>query len=464
MPCLPCDNLLLWFPLPCRHAVDLLLQPALWPFFRFFLALLVRTRLLRRIGPRSAPPQPEVLEASGPPKCIFPPPAGEGPPVQDYGSYRIPALLQLGGALRDVVLALAEGRGASKLDWGRIDLVLRRSTDGGASWGPLTVVASGEAVGLPGATVGNPCACWDEQRQRVLLTFTVTEAGASEPAVWCRAAPPRRVFATVSDDGGVSWRTPRDIGAQASLSDWTWYATGPGRAVQLRCREHAGRIVVPCDHVRTSGCGGPVGVCCLDFKLRSHVIFSDDGGESWHIGGCGPEGTNECQLVELRDGSLLLNMRDFTGRCCRRVAVSRDGGASFDDLGHQEALPEPLPAGCQASVLAVPGGPLLFSCPADPGGQRCDLQVRGSWDEGQSWPTAVRIHGSLAAYSCLELLRAAGGGAAEVAVLFEAGSADSGAYESISLCRVPLSEFAARGQQAEAAAGESAPLMRAGQA
>eukprot|EP00411_Alexandrium_monilatum_P059102 CAMPEP_0175520914 /NCGR_PEP_ID=MMETSP0096-20121207/16754_1 /TAXON_ID=311494 /ORGANISM="Alexandrium monilatum, Strain CCMP3105" /LENGTH=140 /DNA_ID=CAMNT_0016823345 /DNA_START=68 /DNA_END=487 /DNA_ORIENTATION=+ len=104
---------------------------------------------------------------------------------------------------------------------------------------------------------------------------------------------------------------------------------------------------------------------------------------------------------------------DFTGRCCRRVAVSRDGGASFDDLGHQEALPEPLPAGCQASVLAVPGGPLLFSCPADPGGQRCDLQVRGSWDEGQSWPTAVRIHGSLAAYSCLELLRAAGGGAAE---------------------------------------------------
>ena len=78
------------------------------------------------------------------------------------------------------------------------------------------------------------------------------------------------------------------------------------------------------------------------------MVFSDDHGKSWQLGGqTGPE-MGESQVVELADGSLMLNMRSRRGKKCRAVAFSRDGGKTWTDPADVPELIEPV---CQASIL-----------------------------------------------------------------------------------------------------------------
>ena len=92
---------------------------------------------------------------------------------------------------------------------------------------------------------------------------------------------PRTVWVTHSDDDGATWSSSVEITSETKDPAWTWYATGPCHGIQLS----SGRLAVPCDHM--------VGVY-FDRKAdpyHSHVILSDDGGETWRIGGIVDEGT-----------------------------------------------------------------------------------------------------------------------------------------------------------------------------
>jgi sialidase-1 len=191
---------------------------------------------------------------------------------------------------------------------------------------------------------------------------------------------------------------------------WTWYATGPGVGIQLK----GGRLLIPCDSKSDGG------------KVReSHVIFSDDGGKSWKVGGVVGPDCNECQAVELADGSVMLNMRSFRGNNRRLVAVSTDGGETFTKPVEDKELVEPV---CQASILRLPGekGGLLFSNPAST--RREKMTVRLSTDEGKTWAHARELHAGPAAYSCLTVLP---GG--EIGCLYERG--DKNPYEEIVFAR-----------------------------
>ena len=129
----------------------------------------------------------------------------------------------------------------------------------------------------------------------------------------------------------------------------------------------------------------------------SHVIYSDDHGASWYIGGSADRGTNESTAVETADGWLYLNSRNQSPRSPggasfhRQISWSGDGGVSFSPRVADAALPEPI---CQASLcrysLAGEGGGrnrILFSNPANATrGQRHQLTVRLSYDECRSWP------------------------------------------------------------------------------
>jgi len=126
-----------------------------------------------------------------------------------------------------------------------------------------------------------------------------------------------------------------NITTDVKQPDWTWYATGPGNGIQLR----SGRLVIPCDH-NLAG----------DDSRHSHIIYSDDGGATWHIGGIAEAQTNESAVVELKDGSLLLNMRSYHGKNRRAVQRSIDWGASWAPLRLDDALIEPV---CQASMIAA---------------------------------------------------------------------------------------------------------------
>ncbi len=54
-----------------------------------------------------------------------------------YHTYRIPAIVR---AKNGDLLAFAEGRKNSAADHGDIDIVLKRSSDEGQTWGPLELV------------------------------------------------------------------------------------------------------------------------------------------------------------------------------------------------------------------------------------------------------------------------------------------------------------------------------------
>jgi sialidase-1 len=294
---------------------------------------------------------------------------------QGYHTYRIPALVVTG---KGTLLAFCEGRKTGRGDHGDIDLMLRRSSDAGKTWNPQRIVH--EEGGTEKITIGNPCAVVDEQTGVVWLSF-------------CRDND--RVFMTHSDDEGVTWTKPVEITKSVKEPGWGWYATGPGHGIQLTRGEHKGRLVMPCD------CGDSKGWGDWDKKGRSLVIYSDDHGQNWTRGGITEKGMNECEVVELTDGSLLLSMRNYRGPKERAFAISKAGGDTWSSPKHHEQVYCPT---CQASIHRYSWQPnvILYSGPGGPG--RENMTIRLSYDEGKTWPVAKVLEKGSSAYSDLAIL------------------------------------------------------------
>jgi sialidase-1 len=319
--------------------------------------------------------------------------AGEG----RYRFYRIPSLI---ATRKRTLLAFCEGRKHGSADSGDIDLLLRRSTDLGKTWSPQKMLFD-----FGGDVVGNPCPVVDRSTGKIWLLLTSNPGNAVEKDIIGGAAGVRRtVWLSSSKDDGLTWSKPVDITAQAKRDDWGWYATGPGIGIQLR----SGRLVVPCDHSRNE-----------DKTYGSHVIFSDDHGERWSIGGVVSRGANECQVAELSDGSLLLNMRMQSGEKKRGIARSADRGLTWSSLSFDDVLIDPT---CQGSLISD-GSAVLFSNPAS-SSKRENLTVRWSRDLGKTWPRQLVLETGPSAYSSLAVL-----GRDLYACLYEAG--DRSPYEHI---------------------------------
>jgi sialidase-1 len=295
-----------------------------------------------------------------------------------YDTYRIPALAV---TPKGTVLAFAEGRKTSSADFGDVDLVWRRSTDGGKTWSPMRLLH--EEGGDAPITIGNPCVVTDRDTGAVLLLF-------------CRNN--RDVFITRSRDDGLSWSRPENITPQVKTDpEWTWYATGPGIGIQLERGPHRGRLVIPCDHRLRGDLIGSY----------AHVIYSDDHGKTWKAGGSAPYGSNECQVIERGDGTLYLSIRraENNDGSDRAVSLSTDGGLTWSGLEYDKTLHTPR---AQAGLLRfTPPGEtkpiVLFTSPVHPRA-RWRLTARLSPDDGRTWPHARVIHILRAAYSSLGVL------------------------------------------------------------
>lgn len=318
-----------------------------------------------------------------------------------YHTYRIPALIV---SRKGTLLAFCEGRRHGAGDSGDIDLLLKRSFDNGRTWGAAQVIAD-----FSGDTIGNPAPVVERKTGAILLLLTRNPGSVTERQIVDGTAEgTRTVWVSRSNDDGATWSPPEDITAAVKPPDWTWYATGPGNGIQLR----DGRLVIPCDHIRAGS-----------KAMHSHVIFSDDRGRTWKLGGSAGEKTNESAVVELRDGSLMLNMRSYHGQNRRAVAISRDRGMTWSETRLDSALIEPV---CQASLIRYGKDRLLFSNPADV--KRVRMTVRMSRDEGKTWPASRLVHEGPAAYSSLAQLK---DGA--IGLLYERG--EKGAYERITFSR-----------------------------
>jgi sialidase-1 len=329
--------------------------------------------------------------------------AGEG----GFALYRIPGMVV---TTKGTVLAYCEARSDARSDWGEIQVHLRRSTDGGKTWEPARQMAHlGErlagnphkpAGGENEQTVNNPVAIVDGQTGAVHFLYCVNYS---------------RCFYLRSDDDGVTFSQPVEITRAfegfRTKCDWKVLATGPGHGLQLR----TGRLVVPVWLAYgKAGAHGP---------SVSGVLYSDDHGQTWHAGGIALppssawKNPNEAALVELSDGSVMLNARSGSPANRRLVTVSPNGADHWSAPRFDAALFDPQ---CMGSLIRIPSeqprGRLLFCNPHNlkydvrgleiPGAHapRNNLSIRVSEDEGQTWGAPKTVEETTSAYSDLARL------------------------------------------------------------
>ena len=330
--------------------------------------------------------------------------------------YRIPALVT---SNKGTLLAFCDARVNRSGDPpNNIDLVMKRSTDGGKTWGQLRTLGD-----LGEGAVADSCGLVDRQTGTIWVFSVYAPEG-----VGSRNAAPGLTGATFtykaikSDDDGVTWSEPVDITPMVKRPEWSAGSPGPGKGIQMR----SGRLIIPRYYANYPGPDSTG----QEQSGSSFVTYSDDHGQTWKIGSeAQTQGkTNECQVAELSDGSLMLNMRGINGNQ-RKIARSHDGGMTWSQVVEDATLIEPR---CQASLerytvkLRHDKNRLLFSNPASL--ERKNMTVRLSYDDGQTWPVARQLHAGPSAYSCLTVLSDMTAGC-----LYERG--EKGPYEKITFAR-----------------------------
>jgi len=311
---------------------------------------------------------------------------------------RIPAITQVGDG---ILLAFAECRQRTgdgcipsthtprNLSSSTNEYVcMKRSTDGGRTWSDLTFPFTQKI------TSAQPTVVYDEIKKTVILQ---NQANGSN-------------YQVMSGDNGLSWSEPVDIGS--FLGKWRGTSVGPGRGLQLKHSDKAGRLLFIGHH---------------GAYVDDVVWYSDDHGKTYSLSDTVFPHMDEAQLVELSDGGVMANMRNkhFLPGDARGVSVSNksgDFGVSFGLVHSDPALIEPV---CMASIISndqpggqrareIPGGPLqeralYFANPNTTSG-RTHLTIKKSIDDGKTWPPSLQklVYAGDAAYCCLTTVAEAG--------------------------------------------------------
>ncbi|MFF7765603.1 exo-alpha-sialidase [Streptomyces massasporeus] len=331
-----------------------------------------------------------------------------------YACFRIPAIVR---TTSGTLLAFAEGRVLNCGDAADTDIVVKRSTDGGRTWGPLQIVTEGA-----GDTHGNPAPVVDRGTGRILLaeTYNTGRTDAGNCTVPCDRTP----HLQYSDDDGRTWSEPRDLSDEILPEHWnSWYATGPVHGIQLTRGKHAGRLVFGVNTETWNGSRVSANHAAL--------VVSDDGGDSWRVGATdtwpiGQDGVfrqkpSEVTLTERADGALLVSGREQDGTDLghRSQTVSTDGGDSFATPFRD--LPDLYTPQVQGATLRL-GDRMLLSAPADPDRRRT-MMIRSSYDGGRTWESVDRGTVVTTDWSGYSDMAAVGG--ATVGLLYEGGAVDA---------------------------------------
>lgn len=325
-----------------------------------------------------------------------------------YHTYRIPAIVATN---KGTLLAFAEGRVKNWGDHGNIDIVMKRSTDGGKTWGDLQVVQDdGDHQ------CGNPAPVVDRKTGRIFL-LNNGSTGSEGEVINGKAT--RECYIQYSDDDGKTWSPRRDITKEARPEGWHWYAMGPCSGIQIQEGKYKGRLVIAANHSDS------------EKVMRSHCLYSDDSGKTWKVGADAEPGSNESQIAEVAPDLLVQNMRmQANSKGLRGIRTSKDGGVTWTPLEHEAQLPCPR---CQASVVRdyYGKGYLYFSNPAAKPLGRKQMTIRGSKDGGKTWTVSEVVFEGPSAYSNLIMM-----GKDKMGILYEGGMnniADGIAFKSYAL-------------------------------
>jgi sialidase-1 len=310
--------------------------------------------------------------------------------TEGHKIYRIPAIV---GLPNKNLLAFCEGRVNGSGDFGDINIVLKKSTDGGATWSALSTV-----IDYNNLQAGNPAPVVDltDPRYPAGRIFLFYNTGNNDEYSMRMGKGIREVWYVTSIDEGATWSTPVNITAQVHRpnqpgvnnaysfkEDWRSYANTPGHATQFLSGIYKGRIYVAANHS-----SGPPQKNFEDYN--AHAFYTDNHGGSFSLANSIVlPGSNEATAATLSNGKLILNARNQAGTVRYRY--------------------------------------ILAFCNAADAKKRDNLTLRISYDEGKTWTTNTtknkaivvakapeNYKGDYAAYSDLVALHAK-----QIGVLYE---------------------------------------------
>lgn len=289
--------------------------------------------------------------------------------------YRIPAIITAVNG--DLLVAIDERvPSCGDLKWSKdINIVMRRSVDNGESWSEIETI-----VDYPlGKSASDPSMIVDKVTGAILLFFNFMDLDNEKDVYYLKLIK--------STDNGKTWSSPIDITSQIAKSEWhnDFKFITSGRGIQTS----SGKLL----HT------------LVNLKNGLHLFGSDDHGESWYLIDTPIIPGNESKIIELVDGTWMINSR-FNGKGIRFVHTSTDDGATW--LSKPDStLIDP---GCNASIIrytSIKQGAdknrILFSN-AKMIDERKNMTIRISYDEGKSWTDGKTIYSGESAYSSMSIL------------------------------------------------------------
>ena len=315
--------------------------------------------------------------------------AGDG----GINTYRIPALcLSPDGktlvaacdAREDHVQDLNR-KGGAKKDYQRINIAIRTSKDGGKTWSPSVYSHEWKWDDDERWAGSDPSFIVDAKNKKIFLFYNVAEY-VKEPGIY-------KQYVQESIDNGKTWSEPKDITTDIRPSSWpkngfVFITSGSGMQTKSGVLLHT-----------------------LVWVNKQLSLFgSEDGGETWKAyGNPTSEPGDECKVVELSKGGLMINSRKVAG--AREIFVSKDNGETWghwtdhklkDGACNAQIMTYPMGrryAGKRIGGVLYPNEILVFSnCNAN---GRSNLTLRTSWDDGQNWSDGAVIENGKASYSDL---------------------------------------------------------------
>ena len=349
----------------------------------------------------------------------------------DCHTFRIPAMVATN---KGTLLAVYDMRYNSRRDLqGHMDIGLSRSTDGGETWArPVPIMDMKKFGGLPEDQNGcsDPNILVDRKTGEILVSAVWTHGKpgthqwvgkGSEPGHSIHKSS--QFMMVRSKDDGLTWSEPENWTKRLKDPKWCLFAPAPGNGINLM----DGTLVMPTQGRDATG---------LPF---SNFMWSKDHGKSWTLSSPARDNTTECSVAELKDGSLMLNIRDNRNRKDksktngRAVSVTKDMGKTWKvHSSDHGALPEPV---CMASLIShdlKDGRRVLFFSNPNSKYKREKMTVRMSLDQGKTWPKSILLDQKGGAYSSLAMVddRTLG-------ILYESSVADM-VFQKIKLSEIGL--------------------------
>ena len=321
----------------------------------------------------------------------------------DCHTFRIPAMVATN---KGTLLAVYDMRYNSRRDLqGHMDIGLSRSTDGGETWArPVPIMDMKKFGGLPEDHNGcsDPNILVDRKTGEILVSAVWTHGKpgthqwvgkGSEPGHSIHKSS--QFMMVRSKDDGLTWSEPENWTKRLKDPKWCLFAPAPGNGINLM----DGTLVMPTQGRDATG---------LPF---SNFMWSKDHGKSWTLSSPARDNTTECSVAELKDGSLMLNIRDNRNRSDksktngRAVSVTKDMGKTWKvHSSDHGVLPEPV---CMASLIShdlKDGRRVLFFSNPNSKYKREKMTVRMSLDQGKTWPKSILLDQKGGAYSSMAMV------------------------------------------------------------